>query len=65
MNNYYDETYYNLSFLNNNTNKISYKNNDTVFICIFQIIQNTETSLVYKPYLSYLLFKYPPNKNLK
>jgi len=63
MNNYYDETYYNLSFLNNNTNKISYKNNDTVFICIFQIIQNTETSLVYKPYLSYLLFKYPPSSS--
>tara|TARA_B110000003_G_scaffold273_1_gene327 strand:+ start:25739 stop:26821 length:1083 start_codon:yes stop_codon:yes gene_type:complete len=59
MNKYNDKTYYNLSFLNNNIQKISYKNNDAVYICIFQIIQNTSKSLVYKPYLSYLLFKYP------
>ena len=63
MNNYHDKTYYNLSFLNNNINNISYKNNDTIFICVFQIIQNTENSLVHKPYLSYLLYKYPSSSS--
>lgn len=57
-----NQVIYNLSKLNNNTKNISYKNNDAVFVCIFQIIQNSSINTVYKPYLSYLFYKYPENK---
>ncbi len=50
---------YDLSLLNKNTNNIKYNNNDTVFICLFQIVNNSLTNVVYKPYLSFLLYKYP------
>jgi len=58
MTEYYDPIY-DLSFLNKNTHNISYKNKHRVFVCVFQIINNSETNIVYKPYLSYLLYKYP------
>jgi hypothetical protein len=50
---------YDLTVLNKNTNNIKYNNNDTVFVCLFQIVNNSLTNIVYKPYLSYLLYKYP------
>ena len=50
---------YDLSFLNKNINNIQYKNGDAVYVCLFQIINNSLTNIVYKPYLSYLLYKYP------
>lgn len=54
---------YDLSILNKNTKNISYKNNDAVFICLFQIIQNSTNNTVYKPYLSFLFYKYHENNN--
>ena len=50
---------YDLTVLNKNTNNIKYNNNDTVFVCLFQIVNNSLTNVVYKPYLSFLLYKYP------
>ena len=35
------DIYYNLSFLKKNTNDIKYSKNDSVFVCIFQIIDTT------------------------
>lgn len=59
-----NQVIYNLSKLNKNTKNISYKNNDAVFVCLFQIIQNSQVNTVYQPYLTYLLYKYPEtNKN--
>lgn len=57
MNHY--QPIYDLSFLNKNTKNIKYNNKDVVFVCLFQIVNNSLTNIVYKPYLSYLLYKYP------
>ena len=57
------DIYYNLSFLKKNTNDIKYSKNDSVFVCIFQIIDTTPVNIIYKPYLTYLLYKYPIGTN--
>ena len=57
------DIYYNLSFLKKNTNDIKYSKNDSVFVCIFQIIDTTPVNIIYKPYLTYLLYKYPIGSN--
>ena len=56
-----NQVIYNLSKLNKNTKNMSYKNNDPVFVCLFQIIQNSTLNTVYQPYLTFLLYKYPEN----
>ncbi len=54
---------YNLSKLNTNYNNIKFSNDDKVFVCVYQIVESTTTNIVYKPYLRYLLYKYPSPKN--
>ena len=57
-----DQSYkYNLSILQN---KLPLKHNlNRVFICIYRVITPTKFNNVYKPFLSYLLFKYNDKKN--
>ena len=56
-----DQSYkYNLSILQN---KLPLKHNlNRVFICIYRVITPTKFNNVYKPFLSYLLFKYNDKK---
>ena len=56
-----DQSYkYNLSILQN---KLPLKHNlNRVFVCIYRVITPTKFNNVYKPFLSYLLFKYNDKK---
>lgn len=33
------------------------------FVCIYQILKSIETTIIQEPFIQYLLYKYPPNKN--
>ena len=43
----------------NNININNFRNNDKIFICFYKIISNAQYQQISKPFIKYLLFKYP------
>lgn len=50
---------YPLDKINNDININNFRNNDKIFICFYKIISNAKYQSIQKPFLQYLLYKYP------
>jgi len=50
---------YNISEKINQDININLKNGTNVFICIYRVISSNDEQNIYKPFLQYLLYKYP------
>jgi hypothetical protein len=54
---------YPLENVNNDINVNDFSNDDKIFICFYKIIYNAKYQSVKKPFLQFLLFKYPKGPN--
>jgi len=50
---------YPLDKINNDININNFRNNDKIFICFYKIISNAQYQQINKPFIKYLLYKYP------
>jgi len=55
---------YNISEDLNNDININLKNGTNIFICIYRVISSNNEQNIYKPFLQYLLYKYPNNSSV-